>query len=93
MRSSLGRCTAVRLAWAGRLTCGLLALFACSGEAEVTTLPEGAAGNLEEDPSLFVLFVVQGLSWFTDFSWFDKEMFHGTKKSLRLPTGIVGSVS
>jgi uncharacterized protein YkwD len=49
MRSSLGRCGAARV-WAGTLTAGLLSLFGCSGEAEVTTLPEGASADLQ-DPS------------------------------------------
>jgi len=46
------------LAWAGTLTGGLLSLVGCSGEAEVTTLPEDPSGdvaapNLSSDsPSL-----------------------------------------
>src|SRR6187549_290837 len=52
MRSSLGRCEAARLAWAGTLIGGLLSLFACSGEAEVTTLPQDASGDLgDPNPS------------------------------------------
>lgn len=52
MRSSLEPCAAVRLAWAGALACSLVSLFGCSGEAEVTTLPEGAAGDQQGQPSL-----------------------------------------